>query len=327
MRNILVAGPYSRKELEEVSALANLRWLSDMGPSELDLFLPMVDCLFVHFWPKELDSSRLRMMRRLSFVQTGLAGVNHIPFKDLPAEVVVSSNAGGYSDEVSEFAWGLLLVAAKRIVTAQLRATEEGYGASPLELGKEVVVLKGKTMGVLGHGGIGGSVARIGKAFGMDVLGLSTRGTPKEGVESLVGSLGLERILRESDALVIALPLTKSTRGMMGKKQLSLMKKGAILVNVARGEIIDQQALYEHLIHNPEFTYATDVWWSTDGKERYPPELPFFDLPNFIGTPHVAGPSAVTGGGPLANARANVLRYLSGERVLNVVDRADYEQT
>lgn len=323
-KNILVAGPYSKADLGELPGLANLYWLSEMSRAELEAALPSIDCIFVHFWPKELDTEAMKKMTSLSFIQSGLAGVNHVPFRDLSNGVVVSSNAGGYSDEVGEFAWALLLAAAKGVVSAQVRHREPGYGSAPLELGKRVVVLKGKVLGILGYGGIGKSVARVGAALGMKVMALSRKSMQHDGVESAIGEGGLRKILKESDAVVLGLPLNNLTRKMIGREELAIMKPNAILVNVARGEIVEQQSLYEHLRRNEGFVYATDVWWTKDGKECYPPELPFFELKNFIGTPHVSGPSAVVGGGPLANALANVTRYARGEKVLNIVDRADY---
>ena len=323
MRNILVAAPFAKEDLGSVSGLANLLWLRDMSEGELDSALPSVDCLFVHFWPKELSNERLARMTRLSFVQSALAGVNHIPFRYLPEGVIVSSNAGGYSDEVGEFAWALLLAGAKRMVRWNL-APEESAGKSPLELAKDVVVLRDKVLGILGYGGIGRVVARIGTAFGMRVVVLSRKTVPDSGVETLSGDSGIETVLRTSDAVVISLPLTNSTRNMIGKERLELMKEDAVLVNVARAEIVDQQAVYQHLVRNDRFVYATDVWWTNDGKERYPPELPFFGLKNFVGSPHVAGPSAVAGGGPLRNSIDNLVRFAGGEAVRNVVDPADY---
>jgi len=323
LRNILVAGPFTKENLGGLSGDANLCWLKDISQQELDDLLPSIDCILVHFWPKELDGARLARMKRLVFIQSALAGVNHIPFRDLPASVSVSSNAGGYSDEVGEFAWGLVLSAAKRIVRLN-RTLEENLSKSPLELGRDVVVLNGRTLGVLGYGGIGGSVARIGAAFGMKVMALSRKTVAGQRVEFLRGEQGLSTILRSCDVVTIALPLTNTTRNLIGEKELAMMKKDAILVNVGRAEVVDQKALYGHLSRNKDFVYATDVWWTKDGREVYPPELPFFALSNFIGTPHVAGPSAVARGTPLRNAIENLSRFARGEVVRNTVDRMDY---
>ena len=327
MKNILVAVPYPKRDLYRLAAYSNLFFLREMSEKKLDAVLSSIDGIFVQFWPKELTGERLKRMSRLSFVQSGLAGVNHIPFNDIPPSVTVSSNAGGYSDEVGEFAWGLLLSGAKRILKL-VRTADENASKSPLELGRGVVVLRGRVLGVLGYGGIGRSVARIGLAFGMKVDVLLRKETKREERDDAVGyfrgTSGLEGILHESDALVLALPLTKETKGMIGRNQLDMMKKDATLVNVARAEIIDQNAIYEHLVKNESFVYATDVWWTKEGKECYPPELPFLELPNFIGTPHVSGPSAVATGGPLKNSIDNLLRFVNGEPVRSVVRRSDY---
>jgi phosphoglycerate dehydrogenase-like enzyme len=323
LKNILVASPAPKDALKTLGASAKLHWLADMSPEQLEALLPSVDCLFVNFWPKELDSARMAKMTKLSFVQSGLAGVNHIPFGELSPGVTVSSNAGGYSDEVGEFAWALLLSGAKRIV--RFGATvAENQSRSPLELGREVVVMRGRTLGVLGYGGIGRVVARIGVAFGMKVKVYSRKRIAEDGLESFDGALGLDQVLRTSDAVVLAVPLTNSTRKIIGREQLISMKKDAILVNVARAEVVDQRAIYDHLVRERDFIYATDVWWMKDGRECYPPEMPFLGLRNFIGTPHVAGPSAVASGGPLRNSIDNLMRYAKGEQVRNVVDRADY---
>jgi len=323
LKNILVAGPFAKEDLAELAGSAKLHFLREMGKEDVEALLPSVDCILVHFWPKELTIPMVAKMTRLSFVQSALAGVNHIPFRDLPPDVIISSNAGGYSQEVGEYAWGLLLAAAKRIV--KFNAAPEEYGLkSPLELGKEVVVLRGRVLGVMGYGGIGSSVAKVGAAFGMKVRAFSRKVVDDKGVTALSGELGLKEILSESDVVVLALPLTNSTRKMIGEAQLGMMKKDAILVNVARAEIVDQEAVYAHLLRNKSFVYTTDVWWLKDGKEAIPPDLPFFGLENFIGTPHVAGPSAVAHGAPLDNAVDNVLRFARGEALKNVVDRADY---
>ena len=323
MRNILVAAPFTKEDFGRLAGSANLYWLKELNREELEALLPSIDCIFVHFWPKELDKEVLAKMTRLSFIQSALAGVNHIPFRYLSPGVAVSSNAGGYSDEVGEFAWALLLSAAKRIVKFN-KTWKEGWSGSPLELGREVLVLRGRVLGVLGYGGIGGYVARAGRSFGMKVLVLSRRKVEEEGLESFQGDDGLSAILGRCDALVLALPLTNSTKGMIGQRELALMKKSAILVNVARAEIIDQEAIYAHLLANGEFVYATDVWWMKDSRESYPPDLPFLSLDNFIGTPHVSGPSAVAGKGPLSNAMDNLLRFANGSSPKNIVDRADY---
>ena len=102
--------------------------------------------------------------------------------------------------------------------------------------------------------------------------------------------------------MVIALPLSKLTVGLLGSAELAAMKSDAILVNVARAEIVDEEALYRRLVSYPQFTYATDVWQSKRGKETYSSKFPLVKLPNFIGTPHVAGGSSALTGEPSKDA-------------------------
>jgi len=125
--------------------------------------------------------------------------------------------------------------------------------------------------------------------------------------------------------LVIALPLTRSTRGLIGARELALMKPAAILVNVGRAAIVEERALYEHLRDHPDFCAGLDAWWHEPGPgSAFSTEYPFFDLPNMIGSPHNSG---VTDGALQVGARMaaeNVRRFLCGETVTGVVRREDY---
>ena len=118
----------------------------------------------------------------------------------------------------------LVLSAAKRIVRLN-RTIEENQSKSPLELGRDVIVLKGRSLGVLGYGGIGRSVARIGEAFGMKVMVLSRKAVSEPGTQFVGGEDGLNTMLSDCDVVVIALPLTNSTRNMIGEEELAVMKK------------------------------------------------------------------------------------------------------
>ncbi len=184
---------------------------------------------------------------------------------------------------------------------------------------------RGKVIGIVGYGGIGKSTARIAKSLGMDVLAFGRHTVKEKGVKSLSGKDGLAKLLRESDVVVLAVPLTKETRGMIGKEQLAMMKPRAILVNVARGEVVQKEAVYEHLVRNPGFFYATDVWWpDKDGFETFSPDLPFLELENFAGSPHASGPSAILSGGVAKGVVENLTRHFKGLPPKNVVDRSEY---
>lgn len=324
--NVLVTGSASWGRFDSLTPYAKVLWLDDLKEGEADRVLPSIDVLLVQtWWPEYLTPERISRMTRLRFIQSGMAGVNHIPFKLLGKRVMVSSNAGGFSVGVAEFAMALVLAAAKRVVKLDYAMRTGAF--EPGEVGRhfrEVVILRGRTLGVLGYGGIGRAAGSVARALGMNVVAYSRHASPDKDVQVFQGGEGLVRVLSKSDAVVIALPLSKLTLGLIGAAELSAMKADAILVNVARAEIVDEQAVYKHLVEHKEFTYATDVWQIKRGKETYSSQFPFLKLPNFIGTPHVAGGSSALTGEPGRAAVENVVRYLRGEAPQNVVDPSEY---
>jgi phosphoglycerate dehydrogenase-like enzyme len=217
-----------------------------------------------------------------------------------------------------------LLSAAKRIVDFHHAVKTEQWTLKRTLGGKEVSILEERTLGILGYGGIGSAVAQIGKGFHMKIYAFSRKLVREKGVRSFQGDKGLLTVLAESDAVIVSLPLTELTNKIIGAEKLATMKKDAILVNIARGELVDETALYEHLKANPDFRYATDVWWYREGKESLKTTHSFFELPNFIGTPHVSGPSGLATGKPARFAVENVTRFLRGLKPRNIVNPAEY---
>lgn len=325
-RILLITRSTARWEVPDLTEYAKVHWLDEPSVPTLNSILPSVDCIFVvGFWPKVLNTEMLAQMRNLRFIQSTFAGANHIPLQDLPPEVTVCSNAGGFSQGVAEYAWGLLLTAAKRIVKLNTALRAGTFKPDSLsKMGEEVGVLEGKSLGVIGYGGIGHRVAAMGRACGMKVNAFSRHSEAEPGTEIFQGREGLLQVLRTSDAAVISIPLTNKTKGLIGAQELSAMKPNAVLVNVARAEIVNEEEIYRHLRMNPGFTYATDVWRAVDGVESYTLGVPLLQLDNFIGTPHVSGPSASVTGEHMRLAVENLLRYLKGEPLKNVVDRSEY---
>ena len=313
----------SVKALSEYSKVYNLIELTE---DHLDELLPSIDSVLVFSWPRQLTSDRLGRMTSLRFIQSILAGVNHIPFASLNRNVIVSSNAGAYSDEVAEYAWALLLSAAKRVVELHVSLREQQWTLKrTLDEGSEITILREKVIGILGFGGIGSVVGRIAKGFGVHVYAYSRKKSPDKSVKFVTGRTGLTQLLRKSDAVVLALPLTSQTARIMNSDRLSEMKKDGILVNVARGELVDEKAMYDHLVANPNFRYATDVWWYRESRESLKTDYPFLSMPNFIGTPHVSGPSGLATGRPVQLAVENTIRFLKGLRPRNIVNPEEYK--
>jgi phosphoglycerate dehydrogenase-like enzyme len=318
--------PNRREEFEPLKRYADIYWLSDMDEAEQARVLPQIDAVYSHGWPKTLDAGKVSTMKGLRFYQAGNAGVNGVRFELLDKRVVVCSNAGSYSDEVGEFVIGLMLAAGKSIAKFDRQLRAGAYAHQKLdELGRQVAFFKGKTIGIVGYGGIGRSTARLAKPFGMKILAFGRHPIHDRGVERVKGRSGLMRLLRESDVVVLAVPLTKVTKGMIGREELAAMKPDGTLVNVARGNVVQKEATYDHLVRNPGFAYATDVWWpDKEGVETFAPDLPFLELENFVGTPHASGPSAIITGRVGKGVVENLTRYFRGLPLKNVVDRSEY---
>src|SRR6266852_9665155 len=313
------------RSVRTLSTYSKVYQLADLAEDRLDEILSSIDCLLIFSWPSQLTSDRLQKMTGLRFIQSILAGVNHIPFSSLNKNVVVSSNAGAYSDEVAEYAWALLLSAAKRVVELHVSLLEQKWTLKrTLDEGREITVLREKVLGLLGFGGIGSVVGRIAKGFGMQVYAFSRKKSAVKEVKFFTGTSGLTNLLKRSDAIVLALPLTSQTARIINAERLSEMKKDGILVNVARGELVDEKAMYEHLVANPNFRYATDVWWYRESRESLKTDYPFLSLPNFTGTPHVSGPSGLAQGWPVKLAVENTIRFLKGLGPRNIVNPEEY---
>ncbi|HKC49658.1 MAG TPA: D-2-hydroxyacid dehydrogenase [Myxococcota bacterium] len=251
--------------------------------------------------------------RRLRLIQMMGAGVDALlPAPDLPAQVQITNARGLHGAQMSEFALAMMLALAKRIPRAleQQRAHLWKLYGLPL--------LGGKTLGILGLGAIGAAVADKARAFGMRVIG--TQRTPREmaNVDLVVsGPEGTERVLRESNYAVVLLPLTPETRGSIGARELDWLRPGAFFVNLARGGIVDEQALLERLRSGHLAGAASDVF----AREPMPPDDPLWDAPNLIVTPHVAGLEPEYMVRLMELAVDNVSRLERGEPLRNLVDR------
>ncbi len=322
---LVTSDTVGKENLARLAKAAKVYTSWEMDSANIDRILPEVDVLVVFMWPSFLTGEALSKMKRLRFLQSILVGVNHVPFRNLGVEVIVASNAGAYSLEVSEHAWALLLAAEKKVVEHHLRIRDgaKALGEFSGEPAK-IVVMKGKTLGIVGYGGIGRSVEKYARAFGMRVIAFGRRRKGSGGKKLLFGKEGLDRLLRESDAVLLSLPLTRSTVGFIGERELSIMKDTAVLVNIARGDLVNEEALYGHLTAHPNFKYATDAWWFEGGRETLEPKFPFATLANFIGTPHTSGPTGTVSGRPGRLATDNVLLYLRGREPKHVVERSEY---
>ncbi|MFP4136408.1 MAG: 2-hydroxyacid dehydrogenase [Candidatus Acetothermia bacterium] len=197
----------------------------------------------------EVDSEVLDASSDLEIVANLGVGYDNIDV-DAATErgIMVTNTPGVLTETTADLSFGLLLAAARRIPEADTFVREGSWNGWELIQPQQGVDVHGKTLGIVGMGRIGSAVARRGHfGFGMDVLYYSR--TRKEDLEDELGAeyVELERLLRESDFVSLHTPLTSETKGMIGERELELMKEDAILVNVARGPVVDEPALVEAL--------------------------------------------------------------------------------
>jgi phosphoglycerate dehydrogenase-like enzyme len=187
------------------------------------------------------------------------------------------STTGGYLESTVELTWALTLAAARRIVDETLSVRAGGWQTS---VGRQ---LGGAVLGVLGLGRIGTRVARVGAAFGMQVIAWSTNLTPKAAEQAGATYVSKDELFSRSDVLTIHLVLSERTRGLVGAAEVGLMKPTALLVNTSRGPIVDEQALIEALRSGAIAAAGLDVF----DIEPLPPRHPLRSLDNVIATPHI----------------------------------------
>ena len=263
----------------------------------------------------ELRPGEAGLIRHLRLVQFLTAGVDFIPLRDLPPEVPVASNGGAHAEPMAEHALAMTLAAAKRLFIEHAALAQGVFNQfTPNRM------LAGGICGILGFGGIGIATARLMRGLGMRIHAIRRSGTTEESVDWIGAPDQLDELLAAADVLVLSLPLTCTTRKPIGARELRRMKPDAILVNLARGEIIDEQALYDHLRAMPDSTACLDGWWVEPVRHgQFRMDQPFLQLPKVIGSPHNSASIRGWREVALRRAAANCRRVLDGIPPLHLV--------
>lgn len=268
----------------------------------------------------ELPAGTLARLPELRFIQLLSAGADGVDFGALPEHVVLAGNVGAYAAPIAEHVLAMSLALARR-----LPQRHAALAAGEFNRSERLMTLNGAVCSILGYGGIGSATGHLMRAFGVRIHAINGTGQTADPVEFIGTLADLDRVLLAADVLVIALPLTNRTRNLIGARELSLMKPTAILVNVARGAIVNEQALYEHLAQNPQFMAGIDAWWHEPwGSGAFRTDYPFFELPNLLGSPHNSGVIPGVLAGVVRQASENVRRHLRGQAISGTVRREDY---
>ncbi len=265
-------------------------------------------------WSEELWKSA----PRLEWVQSGGAGVERYLTPDFVASPIVLTNARGiYAIPIADHVVSFVLHFSRLfnvLLRKQIRHEWAEWGEC------EPDELVGKTLGIVGLGAIGSEAAKRAKAFGMRVIATRRRlELPCEFVDEVRRAEELPWLLEESDYVALCAALTPGTRHLIGEDELRLMKRTAYIVNIARGGLIDEQALIAALREERIAGAGLDVF----EKEPLPADSPLWDMANVLITPHNAGGSPRSHARLMDLFRENLRRYTAGEPLLNVVDKRE----
>lgn len=329
---VLVTLPISEELAEQISQLSSRISLT-VSPAKEAKDIPeelwqKAEVLYTMHTLPEPDQAP-----KLSWVQSYLSGVEKLlpaPLFQENDKVILTTISGGNASQVAEHALSMLLALGHQLprfldLKSQKKWMEEkGKNYIPSEL-------RGSTVGIVGYGSIGRQIARLVRTFGAQVLAtkrdlktLPDKGYLEEEMGDPEGTLftrlyppqALRSMFKECDFVVVCVPLTESTTGMIGEAQLQAMKPSAFLVDVSRGGVVDSEAVNTALREGWIAGAALDVFT----EEPLPEDNPLWEVPNLIITPHIAGFS------PDYNQRANQMflenlkRYLADESLLNRVD-------
>jgi len=263
------------------------------------------------------DRDLARQAPRLRWVQLSSSGVGqiveHMGLGDRP--IVVTNAAGMHALPLAEFVLFAMLYFAKRMPRVLVDQRRHHWERFALD------TLPGKTLGIVGLGHVGRAIARLARSVGLRVVAVRrTPGPPAQSpdADAVYPLGGLRTLLGESDYVALIVPFTPETVGLIGKSELAAMKPGAVLINIGRGQLVDEGALVESLRSGHLGGAALDVF----ATEPLPAESPLWDMPNVLVTPHSMSTALDENEWLVDLFCDNLRRYLAGQPLRNVFDRA-----
>lgn len=246
----------------------------------------------------------------LKFIDVAFTGVDHIPMDKAKEKGIAVSNASGYATQaVAELCISFMIQLLRNIKQTEERCREEGT-----KNGLIGHLLCKKTVGIVGAGAIGKRTAALCKAFGCSVIAYSRSEVHDASIDEQVS---LEELLKRSDIVSLHCPLTQDTKGLIGRDELAMMKKEAILINTARGAVVDSNALSEALKSGMIAGAACDVF---ENEPPIPAEHPLLQCPNTVVTPHIAFASVESMQQRAEIVFDNLYSWLNGKQINAVIE-------
>ncbi len=286
----------------------------------LALLIADAEIVVGHIWRADFPPAP-----RLRLIQSVAAGLDLLDLGAVPKAVTVC-NAFGHEPAIAEYVIMAMLVLTHRLFETVTTFRAGSWAASRQYGGRPHGEVLGRTIGIIGYGRIGREVAVRAAGLGCRVLAANRSEAADPGPAERVFPLAeLDRMLKLCDAVVVACALTPETRGLMDARRLALMKPGALLINVARARIVDEDALYNALRDGQLGGAALDVWWqypTPAEQNRRPSRWQFHELPNVLVTPHCSAGTEATAERRWSMVAANLDRFVRGEKLENVVRQA-----
>jgi glycerate dehydrogenase len=306
-----------RSHFKSLENKANIIFLKDLDKNVRGEELSKADIIFTWNPLKELGNFEKSLFKQLKFVQLLSAGYDHINFDMFPDDCVIAANQGAYAEPMAEHTVAMILALSKRIIVNQNKMLKGEFDQATQNRS-----LKNSTAGIIGFGGIGKSTAKLLKNFDVNILAINTSGKTDEGVDYIGTLKDLDYVLAKSDIIILSIPLNKSTAGLISKRELELMKSNAMLINIARGDLIVEKDLFEHLQSHSEFLAGIDAWWTEPfNRGEFRLDYPFLNLPNVIGSPHNS--ALIVGALMEGQKRAlhNLVHFIENKPMSGIINR------
>ena len=272
-----------------------------------------------HIWRPDFPEAP-----RLKLLQAATAGVDMIDLRSLPRGITLC-NVFGHEPAIAEYVLLMMLALTHRLLETVTAFRGGSWAAHQPAGGSPHGEILRKTVGIIGYGRIGREVATRAVGFGCKVIAANRSPITHKGDAIEVYPLAeVDRLLPRSDVVLIAAGLGPETRGLINARRLALMKPTALLINIGRAAIVDEEALYQALSSNRLGGAALDVWWqhwSPEHPDRRPSRYPFHELSNVLMTPHCSGFTEGTADRRWGDLAANLDRFVRGEELHNIVLR------